>query len=83
MVPKAISRLDQLMSQNDNLAVAEKAVSKVLDSEHVLEPAPQRVVHELEMKSVEELLQIVADTKGLPSVSLQAEIVDAEVVEDK
>lgn len=75
MIPKAINRLDYLMNQSDNMAVSEKVVSKILDSEKVLEPSPQKHIYELQFKSVEELQAIILNASSLPSAAIDAEIV--------
>ncbi len=78
MVPKAVHRLERLMNQNENYAVSEKVVSKILDSEKVLEPSPQRFIHEIQMKSVSELQEIIDKSKALPQVILDAEIISED-----
>lgn len=75
LVPKAMGRLEDLMDQNVNLGVAEKVVSRILDSEKVLEPETRRVIHELQSKSTEELLELIHSAQALPKQAIDAEIV--------
>lgn len=76
LVPKAVQRLDDLMSQNENMAVSEKVVSKILDQAHVLTPSPQVVIHELRMKTTQELQDIID-----VGMKIQGPVIDAEIVE--
>lgn len=74
LVPSAVKRLERLMNQNVNLNVSEKAVSKILDSEKVLEPSVRHIVHEIQTKSVKELQDIIQGGKELPRQVIEAEI---------
>lgn len=78
MVPKAINRLEELMIQDDNMQVAEKVASKILDSEKVLEPVERKIVHEIQLKSVKELQDIIEGSKSLPQPVIDADIVSEE-----
>lgn len=75
MVPRAVERLGELMNQRDNLQVSEKVVSKILDSEKVLEPVDRRIIHEIQLKTVKELQDIIKGSKSLPKQAIEAEIV--------
>ena len=75
MLPKAVERLDHLMNQSENYAVSEKVVSKILDSEKILEQSPRTIIHEIQMKSVKELQDIIQDAATLPQQVIEAEIV--------
>ncbi len=76
LVPQAIGRLEHLMNQSENYAVSEKVVSKILDSEKVLEPQERKIIHEIQLKSVKELQDIVEGSKAIPKQVIEAEIVD-------
>lgn len=76
LVPKAVHKLENLMEQNVNLGVSEKVVSRILDSEKVLEPQERKVIHELQMKSTEELQQIIDNASKLPKQVIEAEIIE-------
>lgn len=82
LVPKAISRMEYLMKQSVNLQVSEKVVSKILDSEKVLEPVERRIIHEIQMKSVKELQDIIQGGKDLPRQVIEAEIVTSSGEEE-
>lgn len=75
LVPKAVGKLEQLMMQDSNMHVSEKVVSRILDSEKVLEPTERKVIHELQFKSVEELQNIIEGAKSLPTQAIEAEII--------
>lgn len=75
MVPRAISRMSELMNQNNNLNVAEKVASRILDSEKVLEPSTHKIIHEIQTKSVKELHDIIEACKSIPQPVIEAEIV--------
>lgn len=76
LVPKAISKLEHLMEQKENYAVSAKMVEKVLDTEHVLMPHTQVVLHRLEMLPIEELQKIVNTAKTLPEPSIEGELIE-------
>lgn len=75
LVPKAVGKLEELMMQTTNMNVSEKVVSKILDSEKVLEPQERKIVHELQFKSTQDLQKIIQDAQALPQPVFEAEIV--------
>lgn len=77
MVPRAVDRLGELMTQNNNLAIAERVASRILDTEKVLEPSTHKIIHEIQTKSVKELQDIIEASKSIPMP-----IIDAEIVSD-
>lgn len=83
IVPRAAQRFEELMNQTDNLQVAAKVTERILDSEKVLEPVERRIKHELELKSVDELREIISRTNVLPTRSIDVEIVEAELKDDE
>lgn len=76
LIPKAMGRLEELMNQNENMGVSEKIVGKILDHGEVLVPQPQVIVHELRLKTVEELQEIVDQGKKLSGPVIDAELID-------
>lgn len=78
LVPQAVGKLEKLMNQRQNLAISERVVSKILDSEKVLEPSTHKIIHEIQLKSVKELQDIVEGSKTLPR-----QVIDAEIMEDE
>ena len=76
LVPEALERRSELMNQNDNLGVAEKISSQILSQAGVLDPVPTVVIHELKLKTTEELQAIIDEGK-----KIQSPVIDAEIVE--
>lgn len=73
MVPKATRALESLVDQNENLAVKEKAVTRVLADQKVLD-APEIVVrHDITVKSTQELEQMIRSSQVIPPHVIEAE----------
>lgn len=78
MVPDAVKAYKQLVNQDVNLQVKEKAANKILTEKKVLDAPTVRVEAEITFKAVRELQEIVqkAAAEGF------SDVVDAEIIPD-
>jgi hypothetical protein len=78
MVPKAMKAYEKLVDQDVNLQVKEKAAGKVLGENKVFDAPVVKVDHEITLRSVGELREIVEKAVKNPDF-----VVDAEIVPEK
>lgn len=78
LLPKMLRRHETLALQNENLVVAERATTRYLESEKVFEPQERKVIHEIQLKTVQELQQIVNDAVSIPSPVIDGELIAEE-----
>jgi hypothetical protein len=75
MVPQAVRRMGELMTQTENLEVSRKVTERVLDTEKVLENQPQIQVNVFQSLPESELKQLV-DTQRIKDSAIDGEIID-------
>lgn len=77
MVPQAAKAYEDLVKQNVNLQVKEKAAARILSDRKVLDAPEVKIVNEITLKDVCELRKIVSDAANfIPETVIDAEIVD-------
>ncbi len=76
MVPKAVERLGELMSQTENLEVSRKVVERVLDTEKVLESQPTTQINVFASLSTQDLARKLEEIREAPSNIVDSEVVD-------
>jgi hypothetical protein len=81
LVPKAVKAYEELVSQDKNLQVKEKAAAQVLKDSNVIDAPTLTIKHELSSKPIAELQAILDNAKGLPSGIVDAELVDEQDTE--
>lgn len=76
-VPELTGRFLELARQNENLGVAEKVVSRALDSQKVLETPPQMQTNVFVNLNTNDLMQKVERLQELGKTSIDTDAVDA------
>jgi hypothetical protein len=78
MLPDAVEAYGQLVKQQKNLQVQEKAAGTILKQAGVFDAPDVTVRHEIGTRPIAELKAIVEQSKAVPEG-----VIEAEVVEDK
>lgn len=78
MVPKAMKAYEKLVDQDQNLQVKEKAAGRVLGENKVFDAPVVKVEHDITLRSVHELMEIVENAAKNPDL-----VVDAEIIPEK
>lgn len=76
MVPKAVRKFEELMDQTENLEVSRKVTERVLTESKVLDAPEIHVKNSVEVKTTDELQQILKQATSLPTNVVDAELVD-------
>mgnify|MGYP000570491348 CR=1 FL=1 len=79
MLPQAVKRFETLMNQDENLEVSRKVVEQILKTEGVIENVQHiEVKNTTEIKTTEELKQLIERARDLPP-----SVIDAEIIVDQ
>ena len=78
LIPQAMGKLEELMSQSENLEVSRKVVADVLASQKVLENSPTTQINVFQTMSFDDLKRKVDESRAMPDGVIEGSLVDPQ-----